>query len=235
MNNLFNTALMLLFVGVGHSASAVMLDEIPIATGGDPTGVWVADSLEVDVYATPLLRSAISDLVLSGFVDGQNSFDGTLAYRSRYLVNFDVSLTFLGGPLTISIRDTVSESGTFRAVDHSLILTANGVSDTLEYSVSGDSLQLIQEVPLGEFSTLAASIDPDGGSPLAVLHLVRVASTARSADFDGNGSVDFSDFLSFASQFGTRSEEAGFDERFDLDADGSVGFTDFLAFVIQFG
>ena len=235
MNNLVNTALILLFIGVGHGASARMLDEIPIATGGDPNGVWVADSLEVDVYATPLLRSAISDLMLSGFVDGQNSFDGTLAYRSEYLVNFDVSLTFLGGPLRISIRDTVSESGTFRAVDHSLILTANGVSDTLGYSVIGDSLQLIQEVSLGEFGALAASIDPDGGSPLAVLRLVRVTSTARTADFDGNGFVDFSDFLSFAAQFGTRSEEAGFDERFDLDADGSVGFTDFLVFVVQFG
>ena len=60
-------------------------------------------------------------------------------------------------------------------------------------------------------------------------------AAAGMADFDGDGSVGFSDFLVFAAQFGKTSEDAGFDPRFDLDSDGMVGFTDFLAFVSQFG
>lgn len=49
------------------------------------------------------------------------------------------------------------------------------------------------------------------------------------ADFDGNGRVDFSDFLAFADAFG------GIDVRFDLDASGRVDFDDFLALSQAFG
>jgi len=121
-------------------------------------------------------------------------------------------------------------------VENELILIDSGGVDTLGFTVSADTLSLIQKVPLGDFSSLASSIDPDGGSPLAVLHLHRVrAATAGTADFDGDGSVGFSDFLVFAANFGKRSEDADFDPRFDLDSDGMVGFTDFLLFISQFG
>lgn len=50
------------------------------------------------------------------------------------------------------------------------------------------------------------------------------AQTSRS-DFDGSGSVDFTDFLLFADNF--RSSDA----LYDLDSDGAVGFTDFLLFI----
>ena len=49
------------------------------------------------------------------------------------------------------------------------------------------------------------------------------------ADFDGDGSVGFSDFLVFALAFGTN------DIQCDIDGDGSVGFSDFLLFAIEFG
>ena len=49
------------------------------------------------------------------------------------------------------------------------------------------------------------------------------------ADFDGDGSVGFSDFLLFAFAFGTN------DIQCDLDGDGSVGFSDFLLFASEFG
>ena len=56
-----------------------------------------------------------------------------------------------------------------------------------------------------------------------------------SPDFDGDGNVGFSDFLAFASGFGTQQGDAGYDARFDLDGDGSVGFSDFLTFAGAFG
>ncbi len=56
-----------------------------------------------------------------------------------------------------------------------------------------------------------------------------------SPDFDGDGTVGFSDFLAFASGFGTQQGDAGYDARFDLDGDGSVGFSDFLTFAGAFG
>mgnify|MGYP001405028391 CR=1 FL=1 len=55
------------------------------------------------------------------------------------------------------------------------------------------------------------------------------ADTASKADFDGSGTVDFSDFLVFASAFGTSQA------KYDLDGSGTVDFPDFLAFASVFG
>lgn len=49
------------------------------------------------------------------------------------------------------------------------------------------------------------------------------------ADFDGNGAVDFNDFLAFAGAFGTANAT------YDIDASGTVDFNDFLVFAGSFG
>ncbi|MCZ6633184.1 MAG: hypothetical protein O7G87_07245, partial [bacterium] len=58
--------------------------------------------------------------------------------------------------------------------------------------------------------------------------IVRIAPPL-TGDFDNNGSVDFQDFLLFASAFGKT------DSKFDLDGDGAVAFPDFLIFATAFG
>ena len=58
-------------------------------------------------------------------------------------------------------------------------------------------------------------------------------ATARS-DFDGDGTVGFSDFVQFAAQFGSSEGEEGYDVRFDLDGNGAVGFSDFVIFASAF-
>ena len=55
------------------------------------------------------------------------------------------------------------------------------------------------------------------------------------ADFDGNGKVDFPDFLAFAGVFGKTSSDPDFDARMDLDENGTVEFSDFLIFARVFG
>ncbi len=54
-------------------------------------------------------------------------------------------------------------------------------------------------------------------------------------DFDDNGTVDFTDFVRFATEFGFSHGDAGYDARYDLDGDGTVGFSDFLIFAKAFG
>ncbi len=61
------------------------------------------------------------------------------------------------------------------------------------------------------------------------------AQTAADADFDDNGQVGFSDFLSFAGKFGTSRGDDGYEAKYDLDSDGQVDFSDFLAFAGFFG
>ena len=209
------------------------LDVLPVPVGGDPVGIWDADSLDIDVFTSPTLRAAISDLSLNGFVDGQISVGSDMTYRFEYVVDVDVSLTFLGGPVAVSLVDTVQETGTYSVSDEYLILAPAGATtqDTVGFSADSDTLRLIEAVPLGEFAALVTSVDPEGGPPLAVLKLKKVSTGIVSADFDSDGVVGFTDFLAFAGSFGSRSGEIGWDARFDLDGDSSVGFTDFLVFV----
>ncbi len=80
----------------------------------------------------------------------------------------------------------------------------------LAFSVRLDEL-LVQVVP-----------GKEGGDP--------VAHDASSADFDGDGNLDFPDFLLFAAAYGTVSGAAEFRTAADLNSDGIVGFSDFLIF-----
>ena len=61
------------------------------------------------------------------------------------------------------------------------------------------------------------------------------AQETKSADFDGNGTVDFTDFLTFVQGFGKSSGQADFNEKLDLDGNGTIDFSDFLLFVNAFG
>ncbi len=58
---------------------------------------------------------------------------------------------------------------------------------------------------------------------------VPVASAQATADFNGDGRVDFADFFEFVDAFGSS------DPRFDLNGDGRVDFADFFEFVDAFG
>ena len=56
-------------------------------------------------------------------------------------------------------------------------------------------------------------------STLALLVYPLSLSGQVSADFDGNGQVDFADFLAFAGQFGARQGDGRYDAKYDLDSD----------------
>ena len=58
---------------------------------------------------------------------------------------------------------------------------------------------------------------------------------ATVADFDGDGDVDFGDFVAFARAFGTGPGSAEWAPKFDLDGDGRVNFGDFVIFARLFG
>lgn len=61
------------------------------------------------------------------------------------------------------------------------------------------------------------------------------AQETKSADFDGNGTVDFTDFLTFVQGFGKSADQADFNANLDLDSNGTIDFSDFLLFVNAFG
>lgn len=56
-----------------------------------------------------------------------------------------------------------------------------------------------------------------------------------SPDFDGNGVVDFADFLIFAAGFGSRPGDANWNPALDIDRNGETDFSDFLIFAASYG
>ena len=73
----------------------------------------------------------------------------------------------------------------------------------------------------------------DGGA--SVLIGGTPSEPCEAADFDGDGKVEFSDFILFARHFGKCDGDTGHDPKYDLDNDGCVGFSDFIQFARCFG
>ena len=65
---------------------------------------------------------------------------------------------------------------------------------------------------------------------------VRVALELQvlTPDFNGDGAVNFADFLVFVGQFGARQGDGRYEAKYDLDSDGAIGFGDFLIFSNSF-
>ena len=59
-------------------------------------------------------------------------------------------------------------------------------------------------------------------------------SSPPSSDFNGNGVVDFPDFLLFVTAFGSEVGQERYDAKYDLDGNGEIAFDDFLLFVDSF-
>ena len=66
------------------------------------------------------------------------------------------------------------------------------------------------------------------------MQAILVIRHRKRSDFNGDGNVDFTDFLFFADAFGTRDIFPGYVAEADLDGDGQVDFPDFLIFVSDF-
>ncbi len=70
-------------------------------------------------------------------------------------------------------------------------------------------------------------------------YALTVASThgglvLEASDFNDDGTIDFADFLLFATAFGKTGFSGGYDPSFDLDGNFAIDFTDFLTFASHF-
>ncbi len=91
---------------------------------------------------------------------------------------------------------------------------------------SGTTLRLVRaELGRGEQSESVTLSDTSVTLKLATL----------TPDFNGDGRVNFADFLLFGSRFGASRGDERYEAKYDLDEDGTIGFGDFLIFGREFG
>jgi len=100
---------------------------------------------------------------------------------------------------------------------------------------------LLQSLPgwAGQGQVIIRVSDVEGASAADTLTVTVVVDDEpplepRSADFDGNGKVDLTDFFHFADHFGSGPDDPGWDPVYDLDRDGRSGFPDFFLFAEAF-
>ncbi len=61
------------------------------------------------------------------------------------------------------------------------------------------------------------------------------ACSLTATDEDGDSNANFTDFLTFASKFGSRLGQERYDARCDLNGDGEIGFDDCFISAAGFG
>ena len=181
------------------------------------------------------------DGVTSGTVSGQGTkiavevfAKGVTTPLQGMAINFDFDasvLTFVkveNSAFLFAIPD--STGGNFAATAPVTLATSGFIGRaefTTAVDVTGRAFTLgIQSVTLAESSTLRDVI--------TTTDVISFNATS-SPDFDGDGTVGFSDFLAFAGQYGTRQGDGQYEARYDLDSDGAISFSDFLIFASSFG
>lgn len=170
--------------------------------------------------------------------------DGELQ-RSRVTslrVTFDRIVDMPSGPATAFVLTRVGPGGPTGSVDliadtspstpTQTIVRLTFIGDLTDGTGSVLEGRYDFRVLASEVSASAVALDGNGDGTPGDDYVSPSGGIIRfSGDADGNGAVNFADFLLFRSSFGN----AKFDPGFDFDADGDVDFVDFLMFRSRFG
>ena len=138
------------------------------------------------------------------------------------------------GDMLPNAESLVARDSTFVEIG----LVSSGGQATADSGLVG-TLRFRATEAFSETEIRLAGADVIRGEPLEVMtRSVSVAlqvAAPPSPDFDGNGMVEFADFVLFAGAFGYREGDEEYDAKYDLHGDGRIGFADFVIFAGSFG
>ena len=205
----------------GPNANAVLsLDLIPGGGAGNRTDDGIVSgsvsgrgtTVAIEIFATGV-RSSLVGMVL------KFDFDASLLSFAKVENSaFPLSLPegSVGANLVSSNPVTLSPSGFLARAEFTTVADVTGRG----FSIG------IESVTLAESPT---------SSDVLRTNSEVTFNSAPSPDLDGDDFVGFTDFLIFASAFGSRQGDGRYNAAADLNSDGSVDFTDFLIFAQSFG
>ena len=224
------------------SMVALVLFALGISVGHVSAGPNADAVLSLDLITDARAGNRMDDGVISGTVTGNGTTVAIEVFAAGVrtslvgvVLRFDFDASLLAFvkaensafPLTLpegSVGVNFASSTPVSLAPHGFLARAEfrTIADVTgrEFSIGIETVTLAESITSSEVLTSASVI---------------TFNAAVSPDFDGDGTVGFSDFVLFASRFGSQQGDAGFDARFDLDADGTVGFNDFLIFARNFG
>ena len=156
--------------------------------------------------------------MLSVAADRLPSFsDSTRVAAQRYII---------GDSIRVTLPEATGGDGTLVYI--LLPTLPNGLRfDSATRTISGTPSKALTET---EYTLSALDADGDSASLTFTLEVQQ-----PTADFNGDGQVNFADFIAFILKYGMRRGDAEYDARYDLDSDGEIGFSDGQIFVDQFG
>ena len=199
--------------------------------------------LSLDLIASGGAGNQRDDGVTTGTVSGQGTTiaievfaTGVRTSLIGFQIEFDLDPSFVA--LVRAEDSFIPQLGPIN--NNSAITFASLTARSLSTSgfVARAEFETIADVTGREFAIGIARVRL-GGSDFVTDSLTTTSvitfNATPSPDFDGDGTVGFSDFVAFVSNYGTQRGDAAFDTRFDLDGDGETGFSDFVAFVSQYG
>jgi len=169
------------------------------------------------------------------------------AYDIVFAANDGVGLSTL--TVSVAVENVITGPELTSVLPAGLVL-ALAVDDTVRLTVMAD-------VPEGLTASFAWTVNSESAAETGGSYLHTVSgedevtveitdgteTISRSwsivqgitGDYDGDLVVGFSDFLLFASAFGSVDGDTKYEARFDLVPNGRIDFEDFLAFVSHFG
>ena len=211
-----------------------------------PLTVAGRDSAAIAVRFNPRMRGVIRDTLR--IATGDTTFSIPLSGRgAQSLPRVDYDELDFGtvGQGKDSLQTvTVSNDGNIAQIISDVMITGDGFA--LASAAGLPDSALPDTLNAGDTRAIRVRFAPGmAGDHQGTLRIVLTAETLEiglsgtgrvsNPDFDGDGEVDFDDFILFARAFGTSSNDEQFDPRYDLDGDGEVGFADFIAFAEKFG
>ena len=229
------------FIGLTLTAGTTISITLPQVTGGDgmltysltpdlPSGLTFDATTRV-IAGTP--REVMDETEYTLATDGDGAtLTFTISVVADRLPAFGTSTGvaaqryIIGDSIRVTLPEATGGDGTLVYI--LLPFLPSGLRfDSATRTISGMPSRVLTET---EYTLSALDADGDSASLTFTLEVQR-----PTADIDGDGQVNFADFLSFVGKFGTRRGDARYDARYDLDSDGEIGFSDFLIFASNFG